>query len=138
MRMNAMPDSKHESDRDALLELNARFNKLLTEGRSLELVDLFDADVVDMAPGVPTSVGKEAVGDRLKWLAERYRVEAKGEVKQAEASGNLGFVRAESEGGWFPKDGSPPMRFAGKWLQIWKRQPDGKWRLLQNIWNRDD
>ena len=88
--------------------------------------------------GVPASEGKAAFEERLRVIVERYRVEFGGEVKQAEVSGTLGFVRAEFKGGWIPKDGSPPIQLKGKWLQIWKRQPDGGWKLLQNIWNRDE
>ena len=32
---------------------------------------------------------------------------------------------------------SEPAKDHGKWLTIWRKQPDGTWLLSQDIWNSD-
>jgi ketosteroid isomerase-like protein len=136
--VNSNPESKTQRDVGAVLHQHARFEELLVAGDLDGIVTLADEAVVDMAPGIPASVGKAAFEERLRMILGQYRVEIESEVKQAEVSGDFAFVRSEIEGGWIPNDGSPPIQIKGKWLQIWKHQPDAGWKLLQNIWNRDD
>lgn len=136
--MDSSSLSQSQGEVGEVLEQHSRFGELMLSKDLEGILKLVDDAVVDMAPGIPTSVGKPAFEERLQMIMEKYDTELESEVKQAEASGDFAFVRAEFEGAWIPKDGSQPLRLKGKWLQIWNQQPDGGWKLLQNIWNRDD
>lgn len=136
--MDSSSLSQSQGEVGEVLEQHSRFVELMLSQDPEGIVNLVDDAVVDMAPGIPTSVGKLAFEERLQMIMEKYDTELESEVTQAEASGDFAFVRAKFEGAWIPKDGSQPLRLKGKWLQIWKQQQDGEWKLLQNIWNRDD
>jgi len=36
-----------------------------------------------------------------------------------------------------PKEGGGSQRVGGKALVVWKKQPDGVWRMAQDMWNAD-
>ena len=126
-----------QEDIEAVLQQRSRFMKAITSGDAEGLIALADEAVVDMAPGMPTAAGKEQYAEGVRTLLDQNRTELTAQVRQTEASGDLAFVRSDFDGGWVPKDGNPKIALAGKWLQVWKRQSDGSWKLLQNIWNRD-
>lgn len=135
--MNLNSGNSTRTDVDAVLRQQSRFGELLMAGDLEGILAISDDEVVDMAQGIPASVGKPAFEKRLESILDQYEVAMESEVQQAEVSGDLAFLRSEFEGAWIPKDGSPKIEMKGKWLQIWKRQPMGDWNLLQNIWNSD-
>ena len=36
-----------------------------------------------------------------------------------------------------PKAGGEPTKDSGKWLQIYRPQPNGSWKIYLEIWNSD-
>lgn len=128
----------NQADIEAVLQQQSRFNEALNSADAEAIIALADEAATDMAAGMPAAAGKAAVAERIRTILDQYRVETKNhEVRQTDVSGDLAVVRCVMEGAWIPKDGSPRIELSGNWLQVWKRQPDGAWKLLQNIWNSD-
>jgi ketosteroid isomerase-like protein len=127
-----------QADIEAVLQQQSRFNEALNSADAEALIALADEAVTDMAAGMPAAAGKAAFAERARTIVGQYRTELnKHEVRQTDVSGDLAVVRSVFEGAWIPKDGSLRIELAGNWLQVWKRQPDGVWKLLHNIWNGD-
>jgi len=38
----------------------------------------------------------------------------------------------------WPLEGGPVVQDRGKGLHVYRRQPDGSWKLAQDIWNSDN
>ena len=82
-----------------------------------------DDDVVKMGPNAPSVLGLEEV--RL-WLEASFtepRPDATYEVAEVELAGDWAFERGTYWGG------------AGKRLWIYRRQPDGGWKIRYIMWS---
>ncbi|MES3033813.1 MAG: DUF4440 domain-containing protein [Gemmatimonadota bacterium] len=54
----------------------------------------------------------------------------------ADASGGMGYTRGTYDTAMMGADGTPVME-RGKWVSVWKRQADGSWRIVVDIFNTD-
>jgi ketosteroid isomerase-like protein len=96
---------------------------------------VYEAGGVAMPPNSPAAEGQEAI---RAWLAELF---ADGPVP---FEGQL--VGFETAGDRVISHGTYTMTFyldeesvtdTGKWVDIARRQPDGSFRTVRNIWNSD-
>jgi ketosteroid isomerase-like protein len=51
-------------------------------------------------------------------------------------AGDLGYTRGTYESPMSGPDGQPLLE-RGKWVSVWKRQDDGQWRIIVDIFNTD-
>ena len=95
-------------------------------------------DATEMAPNVPAATGKAALrkvwGDMFKqpgfamtW--EPTKVEVAG-------SGDLGYSIGRYQHKMQGRDGKP-MLDHGKYVTVWKKQPDGSWKAIVDAFNSD-
>ena len=54
----------------------------------------------------------------------------------ADASGDLAFTRGTYESPMLDRSGQR-VRERGKWVSVWKRQRDGQWRIIVDMFNTD-
>ncbi len=52
-------------------------------------------------------------------------------------SGDWATVRGTYTATFTPAAGGGPISESGKWMSFFKRQSDGTWKVMCNIWNRD-
>jgi uncharacterized protein (TIGR02246 family) len=101
------------------------------------LVELYTEDVVLLPDGEPAIVGRPAARAAHEAFFERW--EARQEIDNTEivVAGDWAFMR----GSWLltlePRAGGDETRVRGKHLVIWRRQPDGAWKVARDIWNAD-
>ena len=92
-------------------------------------------DGVYMPPSTPPKAGAE-LRHWLREFVENFSVEwqdfVHGETVVAE---NLAFHDYAYRWKVTPKAGGQPVVGQGKGIHIAKRQPDGSWKLVRNIWN---
>jgi ketosteroid isomerase-like protein len=96
---------------------------------------LYTPDAMVLRPHAPPVEGREAI---QRWLVTLPPIShAKGEGVEAVGSGNLAYLR----GGYrmtFSFPGVPtPIEEQGKFIQIYRRQGDGSWRITREIYNSD-
>lgn len=95
-------------------------------------VDAFAPDGVTLPAGAPLTVGRAAIrehmapafatpGFRLDWTPQR-----------ADAQGDLGYTIGLFEAHSRDKNGNDSIT-RGKYLTVWKRQPDGTWKVAADI-----
>lgn len=107
--------------------------------RDVEKVIFYYADdAVVMPPNIPTLSGKEAIRTLWKsmlesplfsggWKATKVEVAQSGDL--AYLSGNYEFKEQDSAGN--------PITDKGKYLVVWKKQADGNWKCVANMFNSD-
>jgi ketosteroid isomerase-like protein len=96
---------------------------------------LYAPDAIVLRPHAPPVEGREAI---QRWLLTLPAIShAKGEGVEAVGSGDLAYLR----GGYrmtFSFPGVPtPIEEQGKFIQIYRRQGDGSWRMTREIYNSD-
>ena len=99
-------------------------------------IALWAEDGVQLPPGSPPVVGKEAIDAR-----DRSDLEVNDYSqfvitnREVEVNGDLAFARGDFMVTVAPKSGGDPMDFEGKYMTIFRRQPDGSWKIYRDIFN---
>jgi len=99
-------------------------------------ISLWDENGIQMPPNAPVVVGKPAIetGIRASHQAldfEKFTIN----LEEVKVAGDWGFAR----GMYFlfatPKAGGETAFLDGKYLTIFKRQPDGCWKIFRDCFN---
>ena len=124
-------------DAELIVERNNRRFSLGIRTRDLATIEqLYAEDTVLMPPSNEMVRGRR--GTREFWSAA---------IRMGLKNATLCTIEAERTGGEIREIGTyrlkiiPEHRKAyddiGKYLTVWKAQPDGSWRLRKDIWNSD-
>jgi uncharacterized protein (TIGR02246 family) len=121
----------------ALRDLDAQWSKA-GEAKDLDkTVSYYSDDAIVMPPNVPIATTKEAIRKAWKdifdvtvngsWKATNVKVAKSGDM--AYVSGTYEFTSNDPIG--------KQVSDRGKYLEVWKKQADGKWKCQADIWNSD-
>lgn len=126
-----------EADRAALEEILRREIEAFTSEDTDALLSLFTDDAVVMPPNDEARVGKE---EARAWLEELHgQVDLEGAEESVEVmfAGDWAFQRVSFELTLTPEGGGEPVEDRGTGVHIYRRQPDGSWKIHWDIWNSD-
>ena len=126
------PDAKAE-----LLERDRDWARLASEGKDVErILSFWTDDAKVFPPGAPVVAGKPAIrefvtgslgtpGFRISWEPQEVVVNA---------SGDLGYTTGRNHL-TMPDASGKPQTEDGRYVTVWRRDPDGEWRCVIDIWN---
>lgn len=127
------------ADEAALRKLDDEWSKAAGSSRDVEkTVSYYSDDALVMPPNIPTLTGKEPIRALWKsmlgspsfsggWQATKVEVARSGDM--AYVSGNYEFKESDA--------GGKPITDKGKYLEIWKKQADGNWKCVADMFNSD-
>ena len=124
-----------EKEKDNLLKTDIEFSKTSVEKGAAEAFYLYLADdAVQLPAGLPPIVGREKIRASMSGSSKAV---LKWEPVKAEVakSGDLGYTWGNYEISWQGEDGRTEKLY-GKYLNIWKKQPDGTWKAVVDIGNQ--
>ena len=101
-------------------------------------ISLWDENGIQMAPGAPAVVGKAAIEKGIRGANqaldfEKFTIH----LEEVQVAGDWGYARGTYSLFVTPKAGGETASDHGKWLKIFKRQPDGSWKIFRNCFNSD-
>jgi ketosteroid isomerase-like protein len=128
-------DTKAEQ---ALRDADAAWSKAAGSKDLDKTVSYYSADAIVLPPNAPAATTKEAIrkiwqemlpspGFVISWTATKVEV-AK--------SGDLGFVSGTYELTMNDASGKP-VTDKGKYVEVWEKKADGKWKCGTDTWNSD-
>jgi ketosteroid isomerase-like protein len=94
-------------------------------------------DAVYLPPNEPIWSGKAAVKEKLNPFFSTPGFSAKWEPSQVSVSGDLGYTVGNYDMLMTDSTGAKSVVENGKYLVIWKRQADGKWKVAAESFNSD-
>ena len=99
------------------------------------LVERYEGGAVIMAANEPVAVGTEAI--RAFFIAgwEGAEIEVNGEMDDLVISGDWATMRGSWRGMITPSDGSPSIEDTGSFIEVYRRQSEGSWKSVWDIWN---
>lgn len=100
------------------------------------LARLYTSDAVFMPPGRPELAGRAKIRSLFQTQFERFEADYEFEIREIVVSGDWAFRRGAYTVRATLPDGSE-RTVRDKFLDVWRREADGRWRIARDIWNRN-
>jgi ketosteroid isomerase-like protein len=130
-------DGTNAADVAAISAFNQRYLKAINDGDIAALSALTDDDHIMIAPNRPPIVGKAANDEANGRGFQQVRIEEKWTPVETVVDGNLAYQRGTFTVAATPKAGGATRTLRGSFLRIYRRQPDGSWRMTRDMFNSD-
>jgi len=125
------------SARKAVEEANARFLAAMKSGNAKAAASNYAEDAIVMMPGEPAWKGRAAIFNGLDGFLKAMKMkEGATHTEDVMVGGSMAVETGTFEWTLQPKSG-PAVKDKGKYLTVWKRQPDGTWKIVRDINNTD-
>jgi uncharacterized protein (TIGR02246 family) len=130
------PDTR-VADEQTIRDLDAQWSKDAGAHNLSATVSYYADDALLLGPDEPVSKGKPAIRDSWAAALETFS-QLSWEVKTIEVarSGDLAYLTGAWKGKIKGAKGSS-LPTSGKLLEVWKKQPDGTWKCVADIYNSD-
>jgi len=121
--------------RQAIEQANANFVAAVKQGDSTGLVANYADDAVMMMGGMPALRGRSEIGSKVVGMFKSLKGgDAKLVTSQVDVAGDYAIETGAYE---LTPPGSKPVTEKGKYVTVWKKQPDGSWKIYRDIANAD-
>ena len=128
---------------DDLYAINAaktEFREAFNCGDVSALLALADPDLVNFSDGQPSEFGDsglDALRRRLVALFERFTAKLSIIVIEIRLQGDMAYDYGWHDLTLTPKDGGQPVHRRDRYVDIWRKNKKGKWKLWMYIDNQD-
>jgi ketosteroid isomerase-like protein len=120
----------------ALRDLDAQWSAAAGAKDFEKIVSFYSDDAVVMPPNAPRATTKEAIRTTWKDLLTDASISWKTKEVEVAQSGDLAFSSGTYEVTLNDPTGTP-VKDRGKYLEVWKKQADGTWKCVMDMWNSD-
>jgi uncharacterized protein (TIGR02246 family) len=131
------PDSR-AADEAAIRVASQEWSNAASSRDLEKAVSFYADDATYNPPGAPLAAGKDAIrkvwagvvaipGGNLRWVTSKVEVARSGDL--AYDTGAYTLTKNDASG--------KPVTAAGKYVVVWKKQADGKWKVIEDIDNPD-
>jgi ketosteroid isomerase-like protein len=111
-----------------LMDLERQFAADVAKGGGKAFASWFADDAVALSNGRPAKLGRGAIADGANWDPAGYQLTWTPTAAQMGPSNDMGFTWGHYEGRSRDAHGQPVV-VSGRYVTVWKKQPDGKWRV---------
>ncbi len=125
------------ADVAAIKAMQDRELAAVKSGNADTALAVYTSDVMMMPPGEPAIQGAAALRKWFVAFTKDFSATGKYTTNDVQVAGDIGVVHYVGELTMTPKAGGTPMTEAIKGIHIYKRQPDGTWKIAQDVWNSD-
>jgi uncharacterized protein (TIGR02246 family) len=124
-----------KTDKEAIRAIMKEAGAAHTAGDAERWVSVFSPDAVLMPANKPEIKGREALLRMARDLFENFTSTASIKPLEVEVAGDWAFARTNISGRLTPKRGGKAIELDGKEIGIFRRQPDGTWKVARLIGN---
>ena len=129
------PPSDTAADRAAIDRVREREVTALSGGVPDSVATVYASDIVIMPPNEPTVTGIDNVRNWFKATTDQFNVAGKYSNANVTLAGDWAFEQYVGELTLTPKKGGKPTVEQFKGMHIYRRQPDGSWRITHDVFN---
>ena len=121
-------------DTQVLLDTDRAWARVASSGQNADsILAYWTDDAVVAMPGAPIVEGKNALrqmitssmatpGFHISWIPEKAVVSS---------AGDMGYTTGTNEM-TMPDSAGRLMKMTGRYITVWRKEPDGKWRCVQD------
>jgi len=127
-----------EAERTVLRNLDSQTAQAAAAKDVERWLSSYADDAVRLPPNAPIIKGKEAIRARMSEVVAMPDFAVSWQATEVEVSqaGDLGYTLGTYELTMNDPEGKP-VTDRGKYVAICKKQPDGSWKVVADIWNSD-
>jgi ketosteroid isomerase-like protein len=114
-----------------LMELEGRFAQAVAAGGGKAFALWFADDAVTLNNGKPAILGRAAIAAQAQWDPATYQLTWTPQGAQMGPSNDMGFTWGHYEGRSTDKNGQPVVT-SGRYITVWKKLPDGSWKVAMD------
>lgn len=111
-----------------LLTLEGQFAQAVAQGGGAAFASWFADDAVTLNNGKAAVHGKARIAANATWKPSEYQLTWQPEGAQMGPSGDMGYTWGHYDGTSKDRNGNPVVT-SGRYITIWKRMADGKWKV---------
>lgn len=130
-----VPVSNPAADLAAITAFNVRYLAAINSGDLATLSRLTDEDHIMLMPGRAPLAGKAANDAANGRYIEQYNTVERWNPIETVIEGSLAYQRGTFTSTATPKGGGAARTVSGSFLRIYRRQPDGSWRMTRDMFN---
>ena len=132
----AAPATDAEAVAEAINAVWREYEASILAGDPERWIQLWADNGVQLPPGAPPVVGKEAIFPRISNDLETFEYSEFAITNEdVEVNGDLAFARGNYVVTFAPKSGGEAMSLDGKYMTIFRQQSDGSWKIYRDIFN---
>ena len=131
------PPDTRAADESAIRDLDAQWSKTAAAHDLDGTVAYYTDDAVVLAPNAP--IAKDRAAIRAIWApmcAADASISWDATQVEVARSGDLGYSTGTYQVTMKDEQGKP-VADRGKFLEVWKKQADGKWKVAADVFNTD-
>ncbi|SMO52552.1 DUF4440 domain-containing protein [Solitalea koreensis] len=136
--LNAVITEDHSAEASAIMKADSAWDKA-SEAKSAEgWLSYYTDDAIMMPPGAKVCMDKASREAFIKNMFAIPGMSLRFQSTKAEVSksGDLGYATGVYQ--WSSKDAKgQDYHETGKYNEVWKKQADGSWKCIADIWNAD-
>lgn len=122
-------------DLAAITEFNRQYLKAINDEDIATLSSLTTEDHIMIASGRPPLVGKAANDESNGRVFKQFDIVETWTPVETVVDGNLAFQRGTFTVEATPRAGGNTTKTSGNFLRIYRRQPNGDWRMTRDMFN---
>lgn len=111
-----------------LYGLDTKFSRDTAQGGGPAFAKWFAPDAVMLSNGKAPVMGLTAITAFADWKPQQYQLTWTPEGARMGAAGDMGFTWGTYTGRSKDRDGTPIVT-TGRYMTVWKKQPDGSWKV---------
>jgi uncharacterized protein (TIGR02246 family) len=122
----------------AVRDADMAWSKAASSGDLNAVVSFYADDATMLSPNAPMAKGKDAVRKEWDGVMKGFGKTLHWQPTKVEAakSGELAYSIGTYEGTFTPPNGKP-VKDKGKYVEVWKKQADGKWKCIVDSYSSD-
>ena len=125
-------------DMSAIDRLRDEFIALNNAGDAAGLAGLYTDDAVLMPPNQEAVTGNQAIESWFQTTFDQFTIEFTLASDELEVVGDLAFDGGAYVIALTPQADGEAMEETGKYILILRKQVDGSWKLVRDIWNSNN
>jgi uncharacterized protein (TIGR02246 family) len=128
------PAGLSEADRTAIRQADENYVKLANAKDFKGAAALYAEDAIVLPPNQAAVQGRAAIQAFLEASPPTSNFQV--QILEIEGGADLAYERGTYSETVTPT-GAAPIEDRGKYLTTWRKQADGSWKMLRDIWNSD-
>jgi ketosteroid isomerase-like protein len=117
-----------------LYQLDEKFSAETARGGGPGFASWFAPDAVTLSNGKAPVLGHDAIAAQATWTPQSYQLTWTPEGARLGPSGDMGFTWGHYQGVSKDQEGNP-VTTSGRYITVWKKQPDGEWKVAMDASN---